>query len=76
MSGFLTLCSKPRDVHKLNYKFSYKRLAFQSLWAFCLFQKLGMLALINEESRFPKGTDYTLLEKLHSRHAVSSHANT
>jgi len=30
-----------------------------------------MLALINEESRFPKGTDYTLLEKLHSRHAVS-----
>lgn len=41
-----------------------------------LFQKLGMLALINEESRFPKGTDYTLLEKLHSRHAVSPHANT
>lgn len=37
-------------------------------------QKLGMLALINEESRFPKGTDYTLLEKLHSRHAVSTHA--
>lgn len=33
-----------------------------------------MLALINEESRFPKGTDYTLLEKLHSRHAVSPHA--
>uniref|UniRef100_A0A3Q2P4T4 Unconventional myosin-X n=1 Tax=Fundulus heteroclitus TaxID=8078 RepID=A0A3Q2P4T4_FUNHE len=33
-------------------------------------KKLGMLALINEESRFPKGTDYTLLEKLHSRHAV------
>lgn len=32
-----------------------------------------MLALINEESRFPKGTDYTLLEKLHSRHAVSPH---
>ncbi|KAK7939517.1 hypothetical protein WMY93_002843, partial [Mugilogobius chulae] len=32
-------------------------------------KKLGMLALINEESRFPKGTDYTLLEKLHSRHA-------
>uniref|UniRef100_A0A674BKU8 Unconventional myosin-X-like n=1 Tax=Salmo trutta TaxID=8032 RepID=A0A674BKU8_SALTR len=34
-------------------------------------QKLGMLALINEESRFPKGTDYTLLEKLHSRHATN-----
>uniref|UniRef100_A0A671Z002 Unconventional myosin-X-like n=1 Tax=Sparus aurata TaxID=8175 RepID=A0A671Z002_SPAAU len=39
-------------------------------------KKLGMLALINEESRFPKGTDYTLLEKLHSRHAVSPHART
>ena len=34
-----------------------------------------MLALINEESRFPKGTDFTLLEKLHSRHAVSPHAH-
>ncbi|XP_033842731.1 unconventional myosin-X [Periophthalmus magnuspinnatus] len=34
-------------------------------------KKLGMLALINEESRFPKGTDYTLLEKLHSRHAAN-----
>ncbi|XP_015214796.2 unconventional myosin-X-like [Lepisosteus oculatus] len=34
-------------------------------------KKLGMLALINEESRFPKGTDYTLLEKLHSRHAIN-----
>ncbi|KAL2076378.1 hypothetical protein ACEWY4_028025 [Coilia grayii] len=33
-------------------------------------KKLGMLSLINEESRFPKGTDHTLLEKLHSRHAV------
>ncbi|XP_034041694.1 unconventional myosin-X [Thalassophryne amazonica] len=36
-------------------------------------KKLGMLALINEESRFPKGTDYTLLEKLHSRHATNSY---
>ncbi|XP_034429221.1 unconventional myosin-X [Hippoglossus hippoglossus] len=34
-------------------------------------KKLGMLALINEESRFPKGTDLTLLEKLHSRHATN-----
>lgn len=34
-------------------------------------QKLGLLALVNEESRFPKGTDFTLLEKLHSRHSVS-----
>lgn len=33
---------------------------------------------MNEESRFPKGTDFTLLEKLHSRHSVSgaAHANT
>uniref|UniRef100_A0A8K9WYD1 Uncharacterized protein n=1 Tax=Oncorhynchus mykiss TaxID=8022 RepID=A0A8K9WYD1_ONCMY len=36
-------------------------------------KKLGMLALINEESRFPKGTDYTLLEKLHSRHATNQY---
>lgn len=35
-----------------------------------LSQKLGLLALVNEESRFPKGTDFTLLEKLHSRHSV------
>ncbi|XP_023661619.2 unconventional myosin-X [Paramormyrops kingsleyae] len=34
-------------------------------------KKLGMLSLINEESRFPKGTDCTLLEKLHSRHATN-----
>uniref|UniRef100_A0A9J8BUS8 Myosin X, like 1 n=1 Tax=Cyprinus carpio carpio TaxID=630221 RepID=A0A9J8BUS8_CYPCA len=34
-------------------------------------KKLGMLALINEESRFPKGTDFTLLEKLHSRHSTN-----
>ncbi|XP_069083315.1 unconventional myosin-X-like [Pleurodeles waltl] len=32
-------------------------------------KKLGLLALINEESRFPKGTDSTLLEKLHNQHA-------
>uniref|UniRef100_A0A8C8S8G2 Unconventional myosin-X-like n=1 Tax=Pelusios castaneus TaxID=367368 RepID=A0A8C8S8G2_9SAUR len=32
-------------------------------------KKLGLLALVNEESRFPKGTDSTLLEKLHSQHA-------
>ncbi|XP_039610985.1 unconventional myosin-X-like [Polypterus senegalus] len=36
-------------------------------------KKLGLLALINEESRFPKGTDYTLLEKLHSRHATNQY---
>ncbi|XP_048455251.1 unconventional myosin-X [Rhincodon typus] len=35
-------------------------------------KKLGLLALINEESRFPKGTDSTLLEKLHSQHQCNS----
>ncbi|KAK1166265.1 hypothetical protein AOXY_G12848 [Acipenser oxyrinchus oxyrinchus] len=34
-------------------------------------KKLGLLALINEESRFPKGTDHTLLEKLHNQHATN-----
>lgn len=29
--------SKPREVHKLNYKCCYKSLTFQSLGAFCLF---------------------------------------
>ncbi|XP_034854636.1 unconventional myosin-X [Mirounga leonina] len=32
-------------------------------------KKLGLLALINEESHFPQATDSTLLEKLHSQHA-------
>uniref|UniRef100_A0A665U792 Myosin X n=1 Tax=Echeneis naucrates TaxID=173247 RepID=A0A665U792_ECHNA len=32
-------------------------------------QKLGLLALMNEESHFPKATDGTLLEKLHSQHS-------
>nr|XP_058917905.1 unconventional myosin-X isoform X2 [Kogia breviceps] len=32
-------------------------------------KKLGLLALINEESHFPQATDGTLLEKLHSQHA-------
>uniref|UniRef100_A0A8C2TTQ1 Unconventional myosin-X-like n=1 Tax=Coturnix japonica TaxID=93934 RepID=A0A8C2TTQ1_COTJA len=35
-------------------------------------KKLGLLALVNEESRFPKGTDNTLLEKLHSQHMVKA----
>ncbi|KJE90748.1 myosin-X [Capsaspora owczarzaki ATCC 30864] len=30
--------------------------------------KLGLLALLDEESRFPKGTDETLLQKFHERH--------
>ncbi|OBS76123.1 hypothetical protein A6R68_17424 [Neotoma lepida] len=33
-------------------------------------QKLGLLALINEESHFPQATDSTLLEKLHNQHSV------
>ena len=33
-------------------------------------QKLGLLSLIDEESRFPKGTDKSLLTKLHENHAV------
>uniref|UniRef100_A0A6I8QPF6 Myosin 10 n=1 Tax=Xenopus tropicalis TaxID=8364 RepID=A0A6I8QPF6_XENTR len=32
-------------------------------------KKLGLLALINEESYFPQATDNTLLEKLHKQHA-------
>ncbi|KAM4627006.1 unconventional myosin-X-like [Discoglossus pictus] len=36
-------------------------------------KKLGLLALINEESRFPKGTDFTLLEKLNNQHANNPH---
>ena len=33
-------------------------------------KKLGVLSLLDEESRFPKGTDQTLLEKLHKAHEV------
>ncbi|KAM9719862.1 LOW QUALITY PROTEIN: unconventional myosin-X [Menidia menidia] len=32
-------------------------------------KKLGLLALLNEESHFPKATDGTLLEKLHAQHS-------
>ncbi|XP_061696438.1 unconventional myosin-X isoform X2 [Syngnathoides biaculeatus] len=32
-------------------------------------KKLGLLALMNEESHFPKASDGTLLEKLHSQHS-------
>ncbi|XP_037643194.1 unconventional myosin-X isoform X1 [Sebastes umbrosus] len=35
-------------------------------------KKLGLLALMNEESHFPKATDGTLLEKLHSQHSKNS----
>uniref|UniRef100_A0A8C5R427 Uncharacterized protein n=1 Tax=Leptobrachium leishanense TaxID=445787 RepID=A0A8C5R427_9ANUR len=36
-------------------------------------KKLGLLALINEESRFPKGTDFTMLEKLNAQHVNNPH---
>ncbi|XP_032387774.1 unconventional myosin-X [Etheostoma spectabile] len=35
-------------------------------------KKLGLLALMNEESHFPKATDDTLLEKLHNQHSKNS----
>ncbi|KAM3928507.1 unconventional myosin-X [Leptodactylus fuscus] len=35
-------------------------------------KKLGLLALMNEESYFPKATDSTLLEKLHNQHGNNS----
>ncbi|XP_077209462.1 unconventional myosin-X isoform X2 [Paroedura picta] len=34
-----------------------------------LIEKLGLLALVNEESHFPQATDSTLLAKLHTQHA-------
>ena len=40
------------------------------LWLLLTLQKLGILDLLNEESKFPKGTDKSLLEKLHSNHKV------
>ncbi|XP_065839578.1 unconventional myosin-X-like [Oscarella lobularis] len=36
-------------------------------------KKLGILDLLDEESRFPKGTDQTFLTKLHSAHAGNSY---
>ena len=35
-------------------------------------RKLGVQSLLDEESRFPKGTDESLLGKLHSSHAGNS----
>ncbi|XP_057292691.1 unconventional myosin-X-like isoform X2 [Hydractinia symbiolongicarpus] len=34
-------------------------------------KKLGLLSLIDEESHFPKGTDESLLRKLHENHAAN-----
>lgn len=33
-------------------------------------KNMGIMSLINEESRFPKGTDQSLLNKMHSQHQV------
>ena len=33
-------------------------------------KNMGIISLINEESRFPKGTDNSLLQKLHNQHMV------
>uniref|UniRef100_A0A3B3DI23 Myosin X, like 1 n=1 Tax=Oryzias melastigma TaxID=30732 RepID=A0A3B3DI23_ORYME len=54
--------------------FSLEQLEYNSgtrLTGWIMLNKLGLLALVNEESRFPKGTDFTLLEKLHSRHSTN-----
>ena len=34
-------------------------------------RKMGVLAIIDEESRFPKGTDKSMLEKLHNAHQTN-----
>jgi myosin-7 len=34
---------------------------------------MNILALVDEEAKFPKGTDETMLEKLHGRHGKDSH---
>lgn len=33
-------------------------------------KQLNIMALIDEESKFPKGTDHTLLAKLHKTHGL------
>lgn len=36
-------------------------------------RKLGLLSLLDEESRFPKGTDQSLLSKWHASHGTNSY---
>ncbi len=45
------------------YFLSFQRIF--ELFLLSFYQKLGVLDLLDEESRFPKGTDQSLLTKLH-----------
>ena len=57
-----------KDGSKLSDLFCYFKYSIEDSYI-CL-QKLGVLSLIDEESRFPKGTDDSMLVKLHSSHEV------
>ncbi|KAM7379810.1 hypothetical protein PAMP_005332 [Pampus punctatissimus] len=63
-------------IHKLNSRIrgkeDFKSISILDIFGFENFEKLGLLALMNEESHFPKATDDTLLEKLHSQHSKNS----